>query len=149
MRSASASRFVEGEGPSLDADHVGSASCRGSIPAATGEKFPRVFETVARVRQDLPRRDGADRVLRRAVDGRDLHGRRRGLVRSGGRAAVGLSRSAQAFAKLIDIVVEASIDYLDGQVRAGADVLQIFDSWAGSLPDDEFDAWVVAPTSES
>ena len=32
------------------------------------------------------------------------------------------------------------------QVAAGADVLQIFDTWAGSLPDDEFDRWVVEPT---
>ena len=31
-------------------------------------------------------------------------------------------------------------------MRSGADCLQIFDTWAGSLPDDEFDRWVVAPT---
>jgi uroporphyrinogen decarboxylase len=54
-------------------------------------------------------------------------------------------REPQAFGRLIDIVTEASIAYLDGQVRAGADVLQIFDSWAGNLPDDQFDAWVLAP----
>jgi len=42
--------------------------------------------------------------------------------------------------------VEASIDYLGLQVEAGADALQIFDSWAGSLPDDEFARWVVEPT---
>ena len=46
----------------------------------------------------------------------------------------------------MDILVEASIDYLDQQVRAGADALQIFDSWAGSLPESEFDRWVIAPT---
>jgi uroporphyrinogen decarboxylase len=39
-----------------------------------------------------------------------------------------------------------SVDYLAAQVAAGADTLQIFDSWAGSLPDTEFDVWVVAPT---
>ena len=39
-----------------------------------------------------------------------------------------------------------SVDYLSLQVAAGADVLQIFDTWAGSLPDDEFDRWVVEPT---
>ena len=55
-------------------------------------------------------------------------------------------RDPQAFARLIDIVTDASIDYLDGQVRAGADVLQIFDSWAGNLPEGEFAAWVMAPT---
>jgi uroporphyrinogen decarboxylase len=37
---------------------------------------------------------------------------------------------------------------LSGQVEAGADVLQIFDSWAGSLADDEFDRWVIKPTAK-
>jgi len=55
-------------------------------------------------------------------------------------------REHTGFSRLIDIIVEASVEYLDGQVRAGADAVQIFDSWAGSLPEDEFQAWVVAPT---
>jgi uroporphyrinogen decarboxylase len=46
----------------------------------------------------------------------------------------------------MEVLVEASADYLCGQVEAGADALQIFDTWAGSLPDGEFDRWVVAPT---
>jgi uroporphyrinogen decarboxylase len=55
-------------------------------------------------------------------------------------------RDRSGFSKLIDLLVETSISYLDGQVKAGADCLQIFDTWAGSLPDDEFDRWVVGPT---
>lgn len=50
------------------------------------------------------------------------------------------------FARLIDIVTEASIDYLSAQIEAGVDLVQIFDSWSGSLPDDEFGRWVVSPT---
>ena len=49
---------------------------------------------------------------------------------------------------MIDQLVETSIAYLEGQVKAGADVLQIFDSWAGSLPEPEFQQWVVAPTAK-
>ncbi len=45
-------------------------------------------------------------------------------------------RDGQGFQRLIDLLVEVSVEYLSGQVQAGADVLQIFDSWAGSLPDD-------------
>jgi uroporphyrinogen decarboxylase len=45
--------------------------------------------------------------------------------------------------------VTTSIDYLGQQVKAGADVLQIFDTWAGVLPDDELDRWVIEPTSLS
>ena len=47
------------------------------------------------------------------------------------------------------MLVEASVEYLSMQVEAGADVLQIFDTWAGSLPPREFEAWVVAPTRPS
>jgi len=42
-------------------------------------------------------------------------------------------RHADAFAKIIDALVENSIQYLLGQLKAGADVLQIFDTWAGVL----------------
>jgi uroporphyrinogen decarboxylase len=55
-------------------------------------------------------------------------------------------RDRGAFQHLIDILVDVSADYLLGQVRAGARVLQIFDSWAGSLPEDEFERWCIAPT---
>ncbi|TNE35323.1 MAG: uroporphyrinogen decarboxylase, partial [Alphaproteobacteria bacterium] len=50
------------------------------------------------------------------------------------------------FGKLMDILIEATIDYLTRQVEAGAEVVQIFDTWAGVLADDLFDKWAVAPT---
>jgi len=54
-------------------------------------------------------------------------------------------RHPQAFARLIDILVTASIDYLVGQLDAGADALQLFDTWAGTLPPQEFAKWSIAP----
>jgi uroporphyrinogen decarboxylase len=51
-----------------------------------------------------------------------------------------------AFATIIDTIVENSITYLLGQLAAGADVLQIFDTWAGVLPPREFQRWSVEPT---
>jgi uroporphyrinogen decarboxylase len=57
-------------------------------------------------------------------------------------------RDPRGFASLIDIIVDVSIEYLNGQVEAGADVVQIFDSWAGALPDDQFEAWVIVPTAK-
>jgi uroporphyrinogen decarboxylase len=51
-----------------------------------------------------------------------------------------------AFAKIIDVLVENSIQYLLGQLKAGADVLQIFDTWAGILPPREFARWSIEPT---
>ena len=56
-------------------------------------------------------------------------------------------RHPQAFAKIIDALVENSIKYLLGQLKAGADALQIFDTWAGVLPPREFLRWSVEPTA--
>jgi len=55
-------------------------------------------------------------------------------------------RHPQAFAKIIDALVENSIRYLVGQLDAGADALQIFDTWAGVLPTREFERWSIEPT---
>jgi len=53
---------------------------------------------------------------------------------------------ADAFSKIIDVLVENSIRYLLGQLKAGADALQIFDTWAGVLPPREFARWSTEPT---
>ncbi len=50
------------------------------------------------------------------------------------------------FQAIIDRIEEITFDYLCGQVDAGAEVLQLFDSWAGSLAPAEFERWVIAPT---
>jgi uroporphyrinogen decarboxylase len=55
-------------------------------------------------------------------------------------------RHPDAFAAIIDTIVENSIEYLLRQLQAGADVLQIFDTWAGVLPPREFQRWSVEPT---
>lgn len=55
-------------------------------------------------------------------------------------------RHPEAFAKIIDTLVGNSVDYLLGQLAAGADALQIFDTWAGVLPPAEFARWSVEPT---
>jgi uroporphyrinogen decarboxylase len=57
-------------------------------------------------------------------------------------------REPQAFARMTDILVAASSRYLVGQLRAGADAVQIFDTWAGVLPPAEFARWSVAPTRQ-
>ena len=49
------------------------------------------------------------------------------------------------FEALIDRITEATIDYLSMQVEAGAEVVKLFDSWAGSLEGDDFTAFALAP----
>ncbi len=52
-----------------------------------------------------------------------------------------------AFTALIDLITEATIDYLSMQVQAGAEVVKLFDSWAGSLKGQDFVDFAVKPTA--
>lgn len=137
-------RFEEGEGPRLDPIRSTADLARLDL-TATETKFALVGDTVARLRQDLPAETaligfcGAPwTVATYMVQGRGSTDQ--------AEARLWAYRDPEGFAALMDLLIEASIDYLDRQVKAGADCLQIFDTWAGSLPDDEFDRWVVAPT---
>ena len=53
----------------------------------------------------------------------------------------------QAFTAIIARIEETTLDYLSRQVEAGAEALQLFDSWAGSLSPAQFEQWVIAPTA--
>jgi uroporphyrinogen decarboxylase len=56
-------------------------------------------------------------------------------------------RQPEAFAQLIALLSEAVVEHLAAQIDAGADVVQLFDSWAGVLPEPEFIRWCAAPTA--
>jgi uroporphyrinogen decarboxylase len=51
------------------------------------------------------------------------------------------------FAEIIGRIEQVTLDFLSGQIEAGVDVVQLFDSWAGSLSPHQFEQWVIAPTS--
>jgi uroporphyrinogen decarboxylase len=51
------------------------------------------------------------------------------------------------FAEIIERIEEVTLGYLSAQIQAGADAVQLFDSWAGSLSPAQFERWVIAPTS--
>jgi uroporphyrinogen decarboxylase len=55
-------------------------------------------------------------------------------------------RQPDVFERLIERLVQGSIDYLVRQLEAGADAVQLFDTWSGVLPPEEFDRWCIAPT---
>lgn len=57
-------------------------------------------------------------------------------------------RDPKLFAKLMRLLIEATFTYLSAQVDAGAEIIQIFDTWAGALPETEFRKWVIAPARE-
>jgi uroporphyrinogen decarboxylase len=53
----------------------------------------------------------------------------------------------QRFQAIIDRIEHVTFGYLSGQIEAGAEAVQLFDSWAGSLAPREFERWVIAPTA--
>ena len=56
-------------------------------------------------------------------------------------------RDPAALQAIVDAIAEQTITYLSGQIEAGAEAVQLFDSWAGSLAPDEFERWVIAPNA--
>ena len=56
-------------------------------------------------------------------------------------------RDPVAFQAILDAIVKVTVDYLAGQIRAGAEAVQLFDSWAGSLASEQFERWVIAPNA--
>jgi len=57
-------------------------------------------------------------------------------------------RETEEFERLINLLVEATIKHLSLQIDAGADVIKIFDTWAGVLSPKEYQRWVIKPSSE-
>jgi uroporphyrinogen decarboxylase len=53
----------------------------------------------------------------------------------------------ERFQSIVGRIEEISLDYLSAQIEAGAEAVQIFDSWAGSLAPAEFERWVIGPTA--
>jgi uroporphyrinogen decarboxylase len=136
--------FVEGEGPRLEplSDAKMLAGVSGDIEE---NRLAPVYETMRRVKQDLPQDVtfigfcGAPwTVATYMVAGRGTPDQApaKDLAR----------RQPEAFQGLIDKLVDASADYLAAQLKAGVEVVQIFDTWAGALPPDDFERWSVQPT---
>ena len=56
-------------------------------------------------------------------------------------------RDPQAFQAIVDAIAGLTVDYLSGQIEAGVEAVQLFDSWAGSLSPAQFEQWVIAPNA--
>ncbi len=137
--------FETGEGPRLDALSEPDALLR-LRSAVDHAVLSPVYETIARVKSQLPAAVallgfcGAPWTLATyMIAGRGTPDQLP--------ARLFAYRHPQAFAGLIDRLVEASSDYLVRQFEAGADAVQIFDTWAGILPDDEFRKWCSEPAA--
>ena len=135
--------FLEGEGPHLSPPLVDAAL--GSLEAVP-ERLAPIYRTVRLVREQL----GTDTTLLgfagspwtvatymiAGQGSRDQHA-----------ARVMAYRDPGALEAIVAAIVAASVEYLSGQIEAGAEAVQLFDSWAGSLAPAEFERWVIAPNA--
>ena len=135
--------FLVGEGPRLSPRLLDAAL---TSLHAVPERLTSIYETVRQVKAGL----GGSRTLLGfagspwtvatymvAGEGsRDQHDTRALAYRDAG-----------AFQAIIDAIVSVTIEYLLGQIAAGAEAVQLFDSWAGSLAPAEFERWVIAPNA--
>jgi uroporphyrinogen decarboxylase len=56
-------------------------------------------------------------------------------------------RDPAAFGAIIDAIVALTVEYLSGQIEAGVEAVQLFDSWAGTLSPAQFERWIIAPNA--
>ncbi len=134
--------FAEGEGPRME-PRMAETPLEALEPAP--ERLEPVLETVRKVKALLPPEvtflgfAGAPwTVATYMVEGRGS--------KDQASARSMAYQEPERFQQLIDAIVEQTISYLLGQIEAGVDVVQIFDSWAGTLSPAQFRQWVIAPT---
>ncbi|HVM37231.1 MAG TPA: uroporphyrinogen decarboxylase [Sphingomicrobium sp.] len=135
--------FVAGEGPRLSPTLLNSGIDQlQAFPA----RLEPIYATVARVKAELP--PGKTLI---GFAGAPWTVATYMVAGEGSRDQTEARRLAyadpQRFGAIIARIEEVTFDYLAGQVEAGAEALQLFDSWSGSLAPAEFERWVIAPTS--
>jgi uroporphyrinogen decarboxylase len=137
--------FREGEGPVLAPIRSGEEVAR-LRPDAIHERLAPVYETVRRLAAALPGEvaligfaGSPWTVATYMVEG--------GTSRTFHNVQLWAYRDPAGFARLIDCLVTATIEYLSAQIVAGVEIVQLFDSWAGILPEGGFERWVVTPTA--
>lgn len=136
--------FREGEGPVLAPIRT-VADLAQLRPEGMHQTLAPVYETVRRLAKSLPGEvalvgfAGAPwTVATYMVEG--------GASRDFRHAKLWAYRDPGGFARLIDCLVGATVEYLAAQVAAGAEIIQLFDTWAGALPEPAFRRWVIDPT---
>jgi uroporphyrinogen decarboxylase len=136
--------FQEGEGPLLEPIGDNAEIVRLDLRDLPARLEP-VFETVQRVRGAVGPLTAVIgfagspwTVATYMVEG--------GASRDFRRIKTWAYRDPAGFSGLVELLTEGTITYLAGQIEAGAEVVQLFDTWAGILPEPEFVRWVIGPT---
>lgn len=134
--------FVAGEGPRL-APPLSKGRIRDLKPAL--ERLEPVYETVRRVKAEL-----SPNVTFLGFAGSPWTVATYMIAGQGSREQAEARALAYAdpgkMGAILDIVSGITVDYLSGQIEAGVDAVQLFDSWAGSLSPSQFEQMVIART---
>ena len=138
--------FAEGEGPVLTP--IGSARDLDALSiSGLLERLHPILETVSRLSKSLPSLctligfAGAPwTVATYMIEGKGS--------KDFAKAKTMMWTQPELFSRLMALITEATFQYLSAQVKAGAEVLQIFDTWAGALPEEEFRRWVIEPARQ-
>jgi uroporphyrinogen decarboxylase len=136
-------RFEEGEGPRLSPPLIDAALA--ALERAPARLEP-IYRTVEKVKSRLP----AETTLL-GFAGSPWTVATYMVAGQGSRDQAEARRVAYAdpiaFSAIVDAIAAMTVDYLSGQIRAGAEAVQLFDSWSGSLSPEQFERWVIAPTA--
>jgi uroporphyrinogen decarboxylase len=136
--------FETGEGPRL-APPLAGHDFEKLVPAP--ERLNPVFETVRKVASDL-----SPETTFLGFAGSPWTVATYMVAGQGSKDQAEARRMAygqpERFGALIDRIIAATVDYLSGQIEAGVDAVQLFDSWSGSLAPAQFEQWVIAPNAK-
>lgn len=142
--------FVAGEGPKLEALSFDS-DLNFLNPENIDDVLSPVYETVSMTREKL-KSESFDHTALIGFAGSPWTVATY-MVEGGGSKTYEKVKSwayghPEKFQQLIDILVVSTTHYLAKQIDAGAEVIQLFDSWAGVLDEANFDKWVISPTAQ-
>jgi uroporphyrinogen decarboxylase len=136
-------RFEAGEGPRLSPPLVDAAL---AVLEAVPQRLEPIYRTVEKVKAALP-----PETTFLGFAGSPWTVATYMIAGQGSKEQAEARRYAyrdpDAFAEIIDTVAAMTVDYLSGQVKAGVEAVQLFDSWAGSLSPAQFERWVIAPNA--
>ena len=135
--------FIAGEGPRLSPTLIDSAL---DELTAYPARLDPIYETVRKVREAL-----APEKALIGFAGAPWTVATYMVAGQGSREQAEARRLAYAdpakFGAIIERIEEITLDYLSRQIEAGAEAVQLFDSWAGSLSPAQFEQWVIGPTA--
>ncbi|AHC74022.1 uroporphyrinogen decarboxylase [Candidatus Endolissoclinum faulkneri L5] len=139
-------KFIEGKGPIISP-----VENEKNIPLFNEDKFhnriKNVYETISRIKEILPKEIAIIGFAGSpwTVAAYMLEG---GSSRDYTKIKIWAFKRTKSFQILIDLLIDATIEYLNKQILAGAQIIQLFDSWAGIAPESIFKQWIIEPTKK-